>query len=86
MNRGVKAGLCVLICGLVTGSVMTANLCIPDFVFHLFEDGMCSATDQPYDVFIAFAFLGAMLGLVVVASLAVLTAFWSWWRPHAQAD
>ena len=86
MNRGVKAGLCVLICGLVTGSVMTANLCIPDFVFHLFENGMCSATDQPYDVFIAFAFLGSMVGLVVVAVLAALKALRSWWRSHAQAD
>ena len=78
----VAAGLGVLVFGVLLATyVMVSAMCTSDFPMHLFEDGLCAATDTPFDVAVAFGFVFAVVaGILFLVALAAEIARRRWPR------
>lgn len=65
-----------LIIGVVLSVLMTSAICGVSFPLHLNEDGHCSATDQPVEVFLSFlSIFLAVTAIGVAAGCAIKFGF-----------
>ena len=53
----------------------TAGICGADFPFHLNQDGRCSASDQPSEVFGSLLAIAVILGMLGLLAGRVLRSF-----------
>lgn len=77
----IGAGMTVM--SLLTAFVMTSSLCHARFFMHGFENGQCAASDTPFDVFAAFATLGALMGAAGAGVWLIAVALVAKGKRHA---